>query len=154
MQPIGYPVPTALHMRSYVAEFVAGVNARARLPLDYSVRSLRVVDRVVDGLRRGGAERARPVETLFGLGAYAGEVMVRRGGGFWVDLGAEQRELFGQPLAVRMPDGRRWNPLGKVLKRFEYGAEESVALLYLQVHGRRHGTGRPPPLGAVRPPAA
>ncbi|MEU5162040.1 hypothetical protein AB0G74_20885 [Streptomyces sp. NPDC020875] len=152
MHPIVDPVPTAPQMREYVAEFVDRVNARARLPLDYSVKSLRVVDRVVDGLRRGRAGRARPVETLFGLGAYAGEVIVRRAGGFWVDLGAEQRELFGQPVAVRMPDGRSWNPIGKVAKRFDYGAEESVALLYLQLHGRRRAGGPTHPGGPARPP--
>ncbi|MFE0422836.1 hypothetical protein [Streptomyces sp. NPDC058953] len=152
MHPIVDPVPTAPQMRDYVTEFVARVNTRARLPLDYSVKSLRVVDRVVDGLRRGRAGRARPVETLFGLGAYAGEVMVRRGGGFWIDLGVEQRELFGQPLGIRMPDGRRWNPLGKVVKRFDYGAEESVALLYLQIHGRRRAGGPGHPGRPARPP--
>ncbi|MFH8613809.1 hypothetical protein ACH4E8_01880 [Streptomyces sp. NPDC017979] len=139
MQPIVDPVPMAAQMRDHVTEFVRRVNERAGLPLDYSVRSLRVVDRVVDGLRRGGAEGARPMETLFGFGAYAGEVLVRRAGGLWVDLDAEQRELFGQPVGVRMLDGRSWNPIGKVLKRFERGTEESLVLFYLQLHGRRRG---------------
>ncbi|MEU3601263.1 hypothetical protein ABZ714_21470 [Streptomyces sp. NPDC006798] len=153
MQPIVEPLPTAAQTHGYVLDFVRQINARVGLPLDYSVKSLRVVDRVVDGLRRGGGDRARPAETLFGLGAYAGEVLVRRAGGFWVDLSTEQRELFGQPLAVRMPDGRSWNPIGKVVKRFEYGAEESVALLYLQLHGRRRSGGPTHPGGGpVRPP--
>ncbi|MGW6458222.1 hypothetical protein ACWF94_20305 [Streptomyces sp. NPDC055078] len=143
MHPIVDPVPAAPQMRHYVAEFVERVNARARLPLDYSVKSLRVVDFVVDGLRRAGNERGRVAETLFGLGGYAGEVMVRRAGGAWADLGPEQRELFGQPLGVRMPDGRLWNPLGKVVKRFECGPEESMAALFLQLHGRRRGAAVP-----------
>ncbi|WP_406402707.1 hypothetical protein [Streptomyces uncialis] len=139
MRPAVDPVPAASQMRHYVAEFVERVNAPARLPLDYSVGSLRVVDLVVDGLRRGGAggAGARPLEALFGFGAYAGEVLVRKAGAVWVELDRDQREVFGQPLGVRMPDGRLWNPLGKVLKRFDHGAEESVALLYLQIHGRR-----------------
>ncbi|MEV5316423.1 hypothetical protein AB0K92_01895 [Streptomyces sp. NPDC052687] len=124
-------------MRPYTMAFVARVTSRNRLPLDYSVASLRVVDFLIDGLRKGGAERERLRETLFGLGAYVGEVLVRRAGAVWVDFDAEQRAYFGQPLGVRMPDGRVWNPLGKVHNRFDSGGpEESLQTFYLTLHGR------------------
>lgn len=128
--------PEAAVMRSYTSEFVARLTARNRLPLDYSVASLRLVDLVVDGLRRDQPQRNRVAGTLLGLGAYTGEVIVRRAGGTWVDFDAVQRELFRQAVGVRMPDGRVWNPLGKVVNRFESGAEESVQRLYLLLHGR------------------
>lgn len=70
---------------------------------------------------------------------------MRRAGAQWVEFDAGQRELFGQPVGVRMPDGRAWNPLGKVVKRFEAGELESVRTLYLQLHGR---TARGPPVRA------
>ncbi|WP_037884594.1 hypothetical protein [Streptomyces sp. NRRL S-646] len=130
-------VPCASGMQASAAAFVARVTARNRLPLDYSERSLRLVDFLIDGLRKGGADRARARETLTGLGAYVGEVLVRRAGAAWVDLDAEQRVCFGQPVGVRMPDGRVWNPLGKVLNRFEAGGpEESLQTFYLTLHGR------------------
>ncbi|WP_413761290.1 hypothetical protein [Streptomyces sp. MMBL 11-3] len=129
-------------MRQHAAQFVRDVTARSRLPLDYSVASLRVVDFVVDGLRRSGRDRAAVGQTLFGLGAYAGEVLVRRAGAAWIEFDEGQRALFGQPVGVRMPDGRVWNPLGKVVKRFEAGERESLRTLYLQLHGRS-GTGLP-----------
>jgi hypothetical protein len=129
--------PDAQGMRGCAAGFVARVTARQRLPLDYSVASLRVVDFLVDGVRKGGADRERVHDTLVGLGAYVGEVLVRRAGGVWVDLGADQRAWFGQPVGVRMADGRVWNPLGKVVNRFETGgAEESLRTFYLTLHGR------------------
>ncbi|MFF9240670.1 hypothetical protein ACF1AY_30350 [Streptomyces sp. NPDC014776] len=129
--------PHAREMRPHAAAFVARATARNRLPLDYSVRSLRVVDFIVDGLRKGGAEPDRVAGTLFGLGAYVGEVLVRRAGAAWVDLDAEQRVYFGQAVGVRMPDGRVWNPLGKVLNRFSAGApEDSLQTFYLTLHGR------------------
>lgn len=109
---------------------------RNRLPLDYSVASLRVVDRITDGLRGAGPEPGSVARELFWLGAYAGEVIVRRAGAQWVDFDREQRELFGQPVGVRMPDGRVWNPIGKVAKRFAAGPEESVQQLYFLLHGR------------------
>ncbi|GGJ36121.1 hypothetical protein [Streptomyces brasiliensis] len=129
--------PCAREMRSYAAAFVARVTARNRLPLDYSVASLRVVDFLIDGLRKGGARPERARETLFGLGTYVGEVLVRRAGAVWVDFDAGQRAYFGRPVGVRMPDGRVWNPLGKVVNRFEAGGpQESLYTFYLLLHGR------------------
>jgi hypothetical protein len=137
--------PYASEMRARAAAFVARATARNRLPLDYSERSLRVVDFLIDGLRKGGADLERARNALFGLGAYVGEVLVRRAGAVWVDFEAEQRAYFGQPVGVRMPDGRVWNPLGKVLNRFEAGGgpEESLQTFWLTLHGRpRRDLGR------------
>ncbi|GLW44938.1 hypothetical protein Stsp02_06000 [Streptomyces sp. NBRC 14336] len=140
-------VPGASGMRGHAADFVTRVTARGRLPLDYSVASLRVVDFLLDGLRKGGADPDRAAETLLGLGAYVGEVLVRRAGARWVDCDERQRDLFGQPVGVRMPDGRVWNPLGKVRNRFESGApEDSLRTFYLTLHGRA----RPAPHRARR----
>ena len=146
--------PAAGNMRSDVAEFVRRLTAGNRLPLDYSVRSLRVVDFIVDGLRRGGPERERVADTLCGLGAYVGEVLVRRAGAVWVDFDEQQRAFFGQPVGVRMPDGRAWNPLGKVANRFEFGAEESAHTFFLLLHGRPgRPAGRRPGRGTAELPA-
>ncbi|MGY0487305.1 hypothetical protein [Streptomyces sp. WG-D5] len=122
-------------MRRHAARFVSRV-APSRLPLDYSVASLRVVDRLIDGLRKGSPERDRPDAVLFGLGAYVGEVLARRAGAVWVELDEGQRAFFGQRVGVRMPDGRVWSPLGKVVNRYEFGAEESLATFYLTLPGR------------------
>lgn len=129
--------PCAEEMRAYAAAFVSRVTARNRLPLDYSEASLRVVDFLIDGLRKGRADQQRARRTLFGLGAYVGEVLVLRAGAVWLDFDADQRAYFGHPVGVRMPDGRVWNPLGKVVNRFEAGGpEESLQLFYLKLHGR------------------
>ncbi|MGA4840037.1 hypothetical protein [Streptomyces sp. G45] len=135
-------------MRGYARRFVADVTERNRLPLDFSVRSLRVVDFVLDGLRGSGRGRAEVAGPLFGFGAYVGEVLVRRAGAVWVDFDDGQRRFFGQPVGVRMPDGRVWSPLGKVVNRYEAGAEESLQLFYLTLPGRhaaRTGDGRAEP---------
>ncbi len=137
MDQVDERVPRAPEMRGLTAAFVARLTARHRLPLDYSVASLRVVDSLIDGLRKGGADRERAGETLFGLGAYVGEVLVRRAGAVWIEFDTHQRAYFGQPVGVRMPDGRVWNPLGKVHNRFDAGGpEESLHTFYLTLHGR------------------
>lgn len=51
--------PGANRMRACATAFVTHATARNRLPLDYSVASLRVVDFLIDGLRKGGAGRER-----------------------------------------------------------------------------------------------
>ncbi|MXM67219.1 hypothetical protein GR925_28255 [Streptomyces sp. HUCO-GS316] len=130
-------VRSAGRMRTHANAFVTRVTARNRLPLDYSVASLRVVDFLVDGLRKGGAQPEHVHGTLFGLGAYVGEVLVRRAGAVWVEFDAEQQAFFGQPVGVRMPDGRVWNPLGKIHNRFASGApEDSLHTFYLTLPGR------------------
>ncbi|MGW5422799.1 hypothetical protein [Streptomyces sp. NPDC003943] len=131
--------PRAAEMERYASEFVARVTARARLPLDYSVASLAVVDRLIDGLRRGTAQRRDVAGPLLDLGAYVGEVLVRQAGALWVDLPADHpvRSAFEHPVAVRMPDGRLWNPLGRTVNRFEIGPQESLRTYYLTLHGRR-----------------
>ncbi|MGQ4385496.1 hypothetical protein [Streptomyces sp. SAS_270] len=137
MREVEERVPGADRMRGCATAFVTHATARNRLPLDYSVASLRVVDFLIDGLRKGGAGRERVGGTLFGLGAYVGEVLVRRAGATWVDFDDDQRAYFAQPVGVRMPDGRVWNPLGKVHNRFEVGGpEESLQTFYLMLPGR------------------
>ncbi|ATL29986.1 hypothetical protein [Streptomyces formicae] len=140
MDDEGRQVPRAAEMRGRARGFVAQVTSRNRLPLDFSVASLRVVDFLIEGLRKGGRERSEIAGALFGLGAYVGEVLVRRAGAMWIDLDKEQREFFGQSVGVRMPDGRVWNPLGKVVNCLERGgmdgSESSLQIFYLTLPGR------------------
>ncbi|MFE1905626.1 hypothetical protein ACFW96_18470 [Streptomyces gardneri] len=113
------------------------VTAHGPLPLDYSIASLRVVDFLIDGLRRDGDTRAEtPPPLLFGLGSYVGEVLVRQAGAEWVDLDASQREYFGQRVGVRMPDGRIRSPLSTVENRYRLGPSESLYDFYLTLPGR------------------
>ncbi|MFC9468888.1 hypothetical protein [Streptomyces coelicoflavus] len=144
MADVGERAPSAQEMRTRAAAFVSGATRRGRLPLDYSVASLRVVDFLVEGLRRDGVEETRVGEVLLDLGAYVGEVLVRRAGATWIDFDADQRVYFGQPAGVRMPDGRVWNPLGKVRNCFAEGSSrESLRTFYLKLHGRTRGRGGP-----------
>ncbi|MFF1510344.1 hypothetical protein [Streptomyces sp. NPDC058326] len=130
---------SAVDMARHASEFVERATARARLPLDYTAASLSVVDRLIDGLRRGGAGPDDVAGPLLGLGAYVGEVLVREAGAVWVDLPPEHllRAVFARSVGLRMPDGRVWNPLGRTVNRFEIGPGESLRTYYLTLHGRR-----------------
>ncbi|MEV8588263.1 hypothetical protein [Streptomyces sp. NPDC051180] len=145
----------AADMGRHAAEFVEGVAARGRLPLDYTVGSLLLVDRLIDGLRRGGVGRDEVAGPLAGLGAYVGEVLVRRAGAVWVDLppGHLLRSVFTHPVGVRMPDGRVWNPLGRTVNRFEIGPGESLHTYFLTLHGRRPSRPRGGPVHRAERPS-
>ncbi|MFE2554725.1 hypothetical protein ACFXGT_01615 [Streptomyces sp. NPDC059352] len=126
----------AADMSRYAFTFATRTTAKTRLPLDFSAVSLRIVDRVVDGLRQGAGDPADVAPILQELGAYVGEVLVRQARARWVDFDGMTSELLQQPVGVRTPDGRAWNPLGKVANRFELGPDESAYELFLQVPRR------------------
>jgi hypothetical protein len=125
-------------MRRIAHGFVEQVMAGNRLPLDFSVRSLRVVEFLIRELRQGRGGNTDPARQLFGLGAYVGEVLVRNAGAAWVDLDASQQKYFRQWVGVRMADGMTRSPLSTVWNRFEdtEGTEEPLDVYYLTLPGR------------------
>lgn len=133
LKTLKYP-PVAANGPRFAADIVSLVGAeKAGIRLDYSVRSLALVDRIIEGIRSETPPVEAVADTLFGFGAYAGEVLVRHAEAAWVDFDETQRSWFGQPFGVRTPDGRAWNPLGRAFRRFENGIEDSLQLLYVAV---------------------
>ncbi|GAB2723454.1 hypothetical protein GCM10027072_16080 [Streptomyces bullii] len=82
----------------------------ARLRLDYSAQSLWSVDRMIEAIRREGTPQDAVRNVLRGLGAYAGEVMVRQSGAEWWTTGGDHW--------VRTPDGRLWDPIDEARRCF------------------------------------
>ena len=89
---------------------VAALAEDGRLHLDHSVRSLWRVDRLIEDLRREGTPSRAAQDMLRGLGAYAGEVIVRATGAEWWATGGDHW--------VRTPDGRLWDPLDEARRCF------------------------------------
>lgn len=128
--------PAAVRGPRLAADVVAMVREGSGLRLDYSLLSLALLDRVIDGIRREEPPDGAVNRTLVAFGAYTGEVLVRGADAVWVDFDAEQRGIFGHPFGIRTPDGRLWNPLGKAIKRYRDGPEDSLRLFYLSVVGQ------------------
>ncbi len=101
---------TAAKPVRWAADAVATMREGARVRLDYSVRSLWRVDRVIEEIRREGVPLAAVDSVLRGFGAYAGEVVVRRTGAEWWATGGEHW--------VRTPDGRLWDPIEEARRSF------------------------------------
>ncbi|QOV42546.1 hypothetical protein IPT68_22300 [Streptomyces chromofuscus] len=107
--PDNRPSAAAKPMR-WAADAVATLREGARLRLDYSAQSLWRADRVIDELRREGTPYAAAENILRGLGAYAGEVIVRQGGAEWWASGGDHW--------IRTPDGRLWDPIDEARRCF------------------------------------
>ncbi len=94
----------------WAADAVAVLREGARLHLDHSAQSLWRVDRFIDDLRREDTPYAAVEGVLRGLGAYAGEVIVRQTGAEWWATGGDHW--------VRTPDGRLWDPIDEARRCF------------------------------------
>ncbi|MFC8428811.1 hypothetical protein [Streptomyces sp. NPDC057253] len=94
----------------WAADAVSTLREGARVRLDYSAQSLWRVDRLIEEIRREGVPYAALETVLRGLGAYAGEVVVRQTGAEWWASGGE--------YWVRTPDGRLWDPLDEARRCF------------------------------------
>ncbi|MFE9628148.1 hypothetical protein [Streptomyces sp. NPDC006527] len=105
----GRPQAAAKPVR-WATDAVTTLREGARLRLDYSAQSLWRVDRLIEDLRREGTPPAAVDTVLRGLGAYAGEVIVRQSGGEWWATGGDHW--------VRTPDGRLWDPVEEARRCF------------------------------------
>ncbi|MDQ0959589.1 hypothetical protein QFZ66_003467 [Streptomyces sp. B4I13] len=117
-RPPARPSAAARPVR-WAAEAVAAAPDTVRPHLDHSPQSLWRVDRWIAELRRTGPAPAAVEDLLRGLGAYAGEVIVRRSGAEWWASGGDHW--------VRTPDGRLWEPLDEA--RRCYAGHGSLRLL-------------------------
>ncbi|MFF3498782.1 hypothetical protein [Streptomyces sp. NPDC003247] len=94
----------------WAADAVATLPEGARTRLDFSAQSLWRVDRLIGDLRREDRPYGAVESVLRGLGAYAGEVIVRRTGGEWWATGGDHW--------VRTPDGHLWDPIDEARRCF------------------------------------
>ncbi|MCF3133932.1 hypothetical protein [Streptomyces olivochromogenes] len=95
----------------WAADAVVTMREGARVRLDYSAQSLWRVDRTIEEIRREGAPYDAVQSVLRGLGAYAGEVIVRNSGAEWWATGGDHW--------IRTPDGRLWDPIDEARRCYE-----------------------------------
>lgn len=103
--------------------------------LNYSVESLKEIDRIVISLREKQGNDPKPFENvLFMLGAYVGEVYIRNfEGSQWIEAPKEFFEVGAareSDIWLKGIDGSFYNPIGKVYKLMLNGEEDSVYHLY------------------------
>ena len=106
----------ALEYAARLAELVVEpARKNQALDLDFSVKSLKQVDRAIRRMRREDADFGQIATALFGFGCYAGEVFVRNAGGQWrLTQETDLRDLTKSPMVVELEDEKLCDPLFKV----------------------------------------
>ena len=123
--------PTPEAAPQHAALCVSAALVLHDVPLDYSIESLRRLDGLIELLREQGLAACQLSEVLFAFGCYVGEVFVRHAGGRWcMTEGALQEGGQGPALAVQLTPTLYCNPVGKVFKRLELGAEHDLPGFY------------------------
>lgn len=108
--------------------------------LDYSPGSLEDLDGLIDSLRDEGLSGEDAAETLFVMGCYLGQVLVRGLGGRWAPTPRSAlRDISPWPMVAVLPDGSAWDAIGKVFKRLELGDSEYLPAYFAAATGRGHG---------------
>jgi hypothetical protein len=130
-----YP-PTPEYAARLAELMVEPARTDPEIDLDFSVGSLKQVDRAIRRMRREGADFGQIATTLFGFGCYVGEVFVRNAGGKWrLTQETDLRDLTKSPMVVEVKQEQLCDPIFKVFSRFAHGIEESLPTFY-QVHAR------------------
>jgi hypothetical protein len=124
------PEPSILRDVFIAADWMARALSSSGYRADFSLKSLKEVDRFLDEEAPGGKPKQGGLlskdfgNRLFSLGAYVGEVVRRQAGGQWEgDDNDPQAEIN---VAIRLPDGGMIWPVQRVMKRCENGEEDSV----------------------------
>lgn len=115
----------------FASDVVHCVEKFEGVTLDYSVKSLEVIDSLVARFRENGSTVDDMAATLFSFGCYLGEVIVKNAGGKWRKATQDELDnVFGMPLVLDLKNGVTLNPIGKVIKRLENGEEDSIPYFY------------------------
>jgi hypothetical protein len=112
------------------ADWIAQALASSGYRADFSLESLREVDRFLQEHAPGGRPKRGVLlaedfgNRLFSLGAYVGEVIRRRNGGEW--QGDDSDPEAEVNVAVRLAGGAVVWPVRQVMKRCKHGPGESI----------------------------
>lgn len=99
--------------------------------LDLSPGSLEALDALIDSLREEGRDAEEAAETLFVLGCYLGEVLVKSLDGSWLSTPRSAlREVSPWPMVVALGDGSAWDAIGKAYRRLELGDSEYLPAFF------------------------
>jgi hypothetical protein len=115
---------------SIAADWVARALSSSGYRADFSLESLKEVDRFLEEQAPGGKPKPGGLlskdfgNRLFSLGAYVGEVVRRQAGGHWEGDDSDPEAEIN--VAVRLTGGGMIWPVQRVMKRCENGDEDSV----------------------------
>ena len=128
--PLSFKRPVSVEtMHEHAEDFSQAFANIEGAPLDYSLESLAKVDALLGEFEVPGSDAL--AQTIFTVGAYIGEVVIRHGAEFgyrWVFLDADDpiAPMMGFRMVIKNNHGAFANPIGKAFKRVDQGPTDSV----------------------------
>lgn len=121
------------------AEWMATALTQSGYKADFSLESLKEIDRFFDEHGRngqavpGGLLSQQLGQRIFALGGYVGEVIRRAYGGEWQ---ADDKDPQGEiNISLALPTGSVIWPVQRVMKRFQSGSEDGIYIYGVLVQG-------------------
>jgi hypothetical protein len=121
--------PTRSTVAACAHDTVRNMARVYKVRMDGSIESLVHIDRAIAEWHAGGASLGAVDKSLYSMGAYAGEALLRHARGRWIDAPG-QGPRDGKPddafLVVELEDGRRWAPITLCVNALSGGPEHSL----------------------------
>jgi len=112
------------------AEWISKALTSSGYKADFSLNSLKEVDRFFDEQTKDGKAKAGGLlseklgQRLFGIGSYVGEVIRRKRDGKWAGNDADPQAEIN--LSLKLNSGATIWPVQRVMKRMKNGREDSI----------------------------
>jgi hypothetical protein len=100
--------------------------------LDYSEGSIKIIDLLIEQLRKEGSDERVAENEIMAFGAYVGETIKKNYGGKWTkpELAGFPKDGSTYSVVFQLPNGAGINTLGRVLKYFHHGSQYSLTIFY------------------------
>ena len=124
--------PTPDNGHKFAEQFVGAVKNNDKIELNYSIDTLKYVDKFLQRFSDEGLSVNDFAETIFVAGSYVGQVMVNNNDGIWIrqeDANLPEGVSM-MPIVVKLPNDNIADPIAKAFKRFHYGDTENVEYFY------------------------
>ena len=113
----------------YAGDTVRIMASAYKITMDWSIDSLLHIDRMLAAWHKAGAPLEKVNKSMYALGSYAGEVMLRHARGRWIDPSNDDEQVEAMSdifLCIELEDGRRWAPIALCIQSLTEGAEHSL----------------------------
>lgn len=113
----------------YAQDTVRNMARVYKIDMDWSIDSLVHIDRALAEWHAKGAPLDAINKSLYAMGSYAGEVMLRHARGRWIDPPGQDDKagaIDDAFLVLELADGRRWAPIAICVNALLDGPDHSL----------------------------
>jgi len=118
--------PDHASVKGYASDAIKNFRKLEKAELDYSLDSLRHIDALLLDWKRQGAPVSQINKSLFAMGSYAGETLLKLKAGRW-QAASEDTDSQRRFLYLRFDDGREWHPIYQVFAMMFAPPEQTAA---------------------------